>query len=524
MCQRAMVTPLTMTVTRSMVRGLRVLHRAAAGRVYHSSTGLLQDQTSGGGSGGAGNEDSSTDCPATRTAPRPGQHKVLDVLYRELSGQAKVQPDVPAETDIAVIGGGLMGMAMAYWLKEKHSAGFTVTVIEKDPSYSQAASLLDLGGIKHQQLSLAQHVMMAQCAAEFLQDIKEHLTVVDNQAPDVEFNPQSSLFLATEQMKESLERSYETRTALGIPGELLDRQGLRNRFPWLNVSDVTLGSYGLGKEGWFNPLSLLIALKCKVAHLDTTLVHGEVVGLEAEHIRHDASINSFVRTEVLKEVLVRTPDNIIHPIRAAIFINCAGAAAGHIASMAGIGRGRGGLAIPLPIEPRQRYVYLVHCPEGPGLDMPLLTAGNMYVRREGLGNEYIVGISHTEGTDTVDLETYFRQHVRPLLAHRVPAFQHAEIRNAWVGNYDYNYVDQQLVVGNHPYHRNMYIASGCGGDTCLYAPAIARGITELIVHDEYQSIDLSHFTFDRFLGDDGVEEGVAEGTDTASSQVPDGRH
>ena len=30
------------------------------------------------------------------------------------------------------------------------------------------------------------------------------------------------------------------------------------------------------------------------------------------------------------------------------------------------------LQVPLPVEPRKRYVYNVHCPGGPGLDCPLV--------------------------------------------------------------------------------------------------------------------------------------------------------
>ena len=37
---------------------------------------------------------------------------------------------VPRETDIAVIGGGVMGSAVAYWLKQKNPEGLSVTVIE----------------------------------------------------------------------------------------------------------------------------------------------------------------------------------------------------------------------------------------------------------------------------------------------------------------------------------------------------------------------------------------------------------
>ena len=43
---------------------------------------------------------------------------------------------------------------------------------------------------------------------------------------------------------------------------------------------------------------------------------------------------------------------------------------------------------------RKRYVFLVHCPDGPGLDAPLVVDNSgVYMRREGLGGNYICGVS-----------------------------------------------------------------------------------------------------------------------------------
>lgn len=44
-----------------------------------------------------------------------------------------------------------------------------------------------------------------------------------------------------------------------------------------------------------------------------------------------------------------------------------------------------------------RYVYLWHCPQGPGLEAPLVAdPSGAYFRREGLGNNYLGGCSPTE--------------------------------------------------------------------------------------------------------------------------------
>ncbi len=44
-----------------------------------------------------------------------------------------------------------------------------------------------------------------------------------------------------------------------------------------------------------------------------------------------------------------------------------------------------------------RFVYVVHCPDGPGLDTPfLIDYSGVYCRREGLGGNYVTGMSPEE--------------------------------------------------------------------------------------------------------------------------------
>jgi hypothetical protein len=47
--------------------------------------------------------------------------------------------------------------------------------------------------------------------------------------------------------------------------------------PWLNATDLQLGSLGLSGEGWFDGYRLLSALTAKAWHLGAHMVRGEVV-------------------------------------------------------------------------------------------------------------------------------------------------------------------------------------------------------------------------------------------------------
>ena len=81
-----------------------------------------------------------------------------------------------------------------------------------------------------------------------------------------------------------------------------------------------------------------------------------------------------------------------------------------------------------------------------------------------------------------------------------------QVKSGWAGYYDYNYIDQNLIIGNHPHHRNFFFANGLSGHGLQHSVAVGRAIMELIVDGGYQTIDLSRFSFERFLTEDHLEE------------------
>ncbi|VDN26644.1 unnamed protein product [Dibothriocephalus latus] len=82
------------------------------------------------------------------------------------------EDQVPKQTDVLVIGGGVVGWAVAYWIR--FLARTTVTVVERDPTLSHSSSVLSLATLRTQ-FSEAENIQMSLFAAEFLREVEEYL-------------------------------------------------------------------------------------------------------------------------------------------------------------------------------------------------------------------------------------------------------------------------------------------------------------------------------------------------------------
>ena len=103
------------------------------------------------------------------------------------------------------------------------------------------------------------------------------------------------------------------------------------------------------------------------------------------------------------------------------------------ANLCGLGIGHEIKSVPLPVEPRKRYVYNVHCPTGPGLDCPLVVdPTGTYFRREGWSGNYLCGRSPSEDEEPdctnndVDYD-FFDEKVWPVIANRARCFESLKV-------------------------------------------------------------------------------------------------
>jgi len=381
---------------------------------------------------------------------------------------------VETEADVLIVGGAVVGSAIAFYLTR---LGFTgrIVVVEQDPSYRDCSTARSAGGLR-QQFSTPENIRLSQATLTLLRNLK----AVFGADADVGFKEQGYLILASPEGAGILSANVRFQQAHGASVECLDAARLAGQFPWLTVDGVAAGAFGSKGEGWLDPVILTTLFRKAAEAAGVRYVSDRVTGLEVRG------------GNVTGAVLAGHGRIGCHRV-----VNAAGPWAGAVAALAGL---------PLPVEPRKRYVYVLDCRDAP----ESLRRGPLTVDPSGVwfrpeGQVFICGKSPEEEAEppAQDLEDidhdFFTSEVWPVLAERVPVFEAVKVVNAWAGYYAYNTLDQNGIVGPHPDLPNFHFANGFSGHGLQQAAAVGRGLSELVIDGRFTTLDLTPLGMDRII-------------------------
>jgi glycine/D-amino acid oxidase-like deaminating enzyme len=385
-----------------------------------------------------------------------------------------------ASYDVVIVGGAIMGSAIAYFLTRTPAFNGSVCVIERDPGYRRAATGLSLAGLR-QQFSTPENIRMCLYSRDFIRTLKQRFGA----DADVSFREQGYLFIATEAGIEVAKENHRRQVAEGADVALMGPTDLARRFPWLRTSDIACGSFGRTGEGWMDPNALLGLFRRAAREGGAVYETGEVTAIG----RTGAMVDH-----------VELADG--RRIGCGVLVNAAGPQAGDVAKLA---------RIHLPVEPRKRSVFVLSC-RTPMNGMPLvIDPTGVYVRPEG--EFYLAGVSPPEDEDgraaDDDFEVdypIFDDVIWPTLANRIPAMESIKQVRAWVGHYDYNSIDQNAIIGWHPEVRNFMFCNGFSGHGFQQSPAAGRAVAELVAHGHFTTLDLAVFGFERIAAGEPLRE------------------
>lgn len=387
------------------------------------------------------------------------------------------------KADVVIIGGGVMGSATAYFLKNASQFAGSVVVVERDPTYTYATSSRSASSIR-QQFSTPLNIQLSLFGIDFLRRIQDHLAI-DGEALSIGLREPGYLILSGPETLDILQRNVETQRAHGANTTVLSPGEILARFPWIRTDGVAGGGFGITGEGTFDGPALMQAFRRKAAALGARYVHGEVVGIE-----HDGR----------RATAVRLADGT--RIACGTLVNAAGPQSGDVAALAGV---------PLPVRPRKRTVYFFKSPaQLPGLPL-LIDINGVWVRHEGDG--FLCGVSPAEHDDVdatpgdFDMDHhFFDDPVWPTMAMRVPQLETLKVTGGWAGHYEVNTLDHNAIIGPHPEIANLLFVTGFSGHGIQQSPAAGRAIAELIIHGRYATIDCGLFGYERVRDNKPVRE------------------
>jgi len=391
-----------------------------------------------------------------------------------------------ASYDVVIVGGAIYGSSVAWWLTQMPGFQGRVLVIERDPTYENAATSHTNSCIR-QQFSNEINVRISQFGAEFIHNFRSFMGDHPD-VPQLTLQSYGYMYLAdTDAFAQTLRESQRTQAQLGAATRFMTADEIAAEYPFYQLDDIIGANHNLVNEGYFDGGTMFDWFRKMARRNGVEYIHNEVVDITRTGNRIDSV--------TLKSGEV---------VACGQMVNSAGTRGVLTARMAGF---------ELPIEPRRRYTFIFDAAHPLDRDLPLtIDPSGIHMRTDG---RYYMAGGAPDDDPAVDYDDFAADHALweskfwPVIANRIPQFEEIKLINMWIGHYDFNTLDQNAIIGPHPEVSNFHFANGFSGHGLQQSPALGRGLAEMIAYGEYRSLDLTPFYYDRVLrGEKFLEKAV----------------
>jgi sarcosine oxidase subunit beta len=380
-----------------------------------------------------------------------------------------------AELTVAVVGGGIVGLASAYYLAER---GARVVVCEKG-TLGGGSTERSAGGIRTQ-FSTPVNVDLSLASLDVWNDFEERFGV------DIAHRHNGYLFLAREtETADRFEADVAMQNERGGDSRLLDPEAATTYCPGLRTDQFVAATYS-PLDGFADPYLALqgfadgaresgVDIRTKTPVTDIRIEDGTVTGVE-------------------------TPSGAVE---ADYVVNAAGPWARQVAEMA---------SLDVPVAPRRRQVAVVdpETPVEPDVPLTIDLDTGLYFRPEREGTAIAGGQFSEEDPDrdpdayseTTDLDwvaetmnraadaaTYFGPDTR--------------VRRGWAGLYAVTPDHHPIIEESLP---GFVQAIGFSGHGFQHAPATGQIVAELVLDGTASLVDVDRLGRERFETGDSIDE------------------
>ena len=419
---------------------------------------------------------------APRPPAKPVPIRALSVEQAEWSGHEDfVPPDMarardvvslPAETvDTLVIGGGVAGSCLAYWLARE---GIETLVVERDDVNLQASGA-NAGSLHVQLLSFdfgdnappggnraADTLPLGPASIALWQEIQR------DTGKDLEIKITGGLMLAeTERDVAFLKAKIGLEKSRGIETELLGANELRRLEP--AVGDVAIAAEWCPGEGKINPLLATYAVVARAKALGA-------------RFRRGSDVQAIAREGAGYRITTSRGQ-----IRARRIVNAAGPWAAEVAGLLGV-------VLPVRGAPLQMIVTEATAPT---LTCLVAHAARHLTLKQAASGAFLIGGGWTAGLDERQkLSRALRSSVEGNLwvaSRVVPALAHLHVLRIWAGM-NVN-IDRAPILGEVPGLPGFYNCVSSNGYTL--APVLAR-LTAEMMSGRQTSLPVEPYSLRRF--------------------------
>jgi len=388
--------------------------------------------------------------------------------------------------DVVIVGGAIMGSSTAWFLSNNPDFNGSVLVVERDPTY-EFASTSHTNSCMRQQYSTELNIRISQFAADFVKNIRTYMGG-DERVPELSIQSYGYMYLAdNEEFAQTLRDNQKVQLGAGAATQLMTPEEIKTNYPFYNVDDIVLGSINLVDEGYWEGAVVFDWWKRMAREKGVEYIENEVVGISKNQSGNKVESITLKSGEV---------------ISCGQLVNASGPRANVTANMAGI---------EMPVEPRKRFTWIFKAENPLDQELPLtIDPSGVHVRENG-GGTYLAG-GHKDFDPAVEFDdfamdqSFWNEHVWPVLATRIPQFEAIKITSEWAGHYAMNSMDHNAIVGPHPDVENFVFINGFSGHGLQQSPAMGRGISEHLTYGEFRSLDLSLFSYERVVKNEPIDE------------------
>lgn len=372
--------------------------------------------------------------------------------------------------DVVIVGGGIMGCALAYQLAKRD---VDVLLVERETLGSQSTAKC-AGGVR-QQFSMEANVRLQRISVRMFEEFEQETGY------PADFRQLGYLFVLTlPQHVEDFRQNMEMWHRVGLTeARWVDPAEAARMVPILNVEDV-LGCTFCPTDGIASPADVTSGYAAAARRAGARLKEGvEVLGVDVAGGRVQG-----VRTSA-------------GDVASRMLFNCAGAWGASVGRMAGL---------EIPVLPYRRHIAVTGSfPAVPRTNpMTVDFQTSLYFHPEGDG--VLIGMSDRAEPPgyATDTSWDFLERMLEHAARRAPALASAGIKTAWAGLYETT-PDHQAILGPVPEVEGFWCAAGFSGHGFMQAPAAALLLTQLLL-DKRSDVDISNFSYTRFSSGSLVHE------------------